>query len=140
MNAGMLFQKSELLEHLTAYENVIVPALLAKLPPPEKKHVNDAFRDIGLAGKLDRYPSELSGGERARVSFLRATLSGGGMLFADEPTSELDTKNAHLLMTLLKKEQDMGRTIFFITHDGAMAKYADQSYVIDPVTHTLCPL
>lgn len=57
----MLFQKSELLPHLTAHENVLVPRLLAELPLPKREEVENAFAEIGLAGKLDRYPDELSG-------------------------------------------------------------------------------
>ena len=121
-NIGFIFQRFNLMPQLTAIENVMLP-MISQDSGKAKKLLDK----VGLSDKYDRYHTQLSGGEQQRVSIARALANNPSLLLADEPTGELDTENARIIMELLQElnEKD-GLTIVGVTHNPLSAKYADQ--------------
>ena len=121
---SMVFQSFHLLPTMTAYDNVRVPLEIAKLD-----NVNDRsaqmLKDVGLGDRMDHYPGQLSGGERQRVAIARALACDPDLIFADEPTGNLDQVTgqgvADMLFNIAK---DRGTTLILVTHDLALAKRA----------------
>ena len=120
-NIGFIFQRFNLMQQLTALENVMLP-MISQDSGKAKKLLDK----VGLSDKYDRYHTQLSGGEQQRVSIARALANSPSLLLADEPTGELDTENAKIIMELLQElnEKD-GLTIVGVTHNPLSAKYAD---------------
>ena len=120
-NIGFIFQRFNLMPQLTAVENVMLP-MISQDSGKAKKLLDK----VGLSDKYDRYHTQLSGGEQQRVSIARALANSPSLLLADEPTGELDTENAKIIMELLQElnEKD-GLTIVGVTHNPLSAKYAD---------------
>ena len=120
-NIGFIFQRFNLMPQLTALENVMLP-MISQDSGKAKKLLDK----VGLSDKYDRYHTQLSGGEQQRVSIARALANSPSLLLADEPTGELDTENAKIIMELLQElnEKD-GLTIVGVTHNPLSAKYAD---------------
>ena len=120
-NIGFIFQRFNLMQQLTAVENVMLPMI-----SPDSKKAKKLLDKVGLSDKYDRYHTQLSGGEQQRVSIARALANSPSLLLADEPTGELDTENAKIIMELLQElnEKD-GLTIVGVTHNPLSAKYAD---------------
>ena len=120
-NIGFIFQRFNLMQQLTAVENVMLPMISPDLGKAKK-----LLDKVGLSDKYDRYHTQLSGGEQQRVSIARALANSPSLLLADEPTGELDTENAKIIMELLQElnEKD-GLTIVGVTHNPLSAKYAD---------------
>ncbi|NYB52652.1 MAG: ABC transporter ATP-binding protein [Methanobacteriaceae archaeon] len=119
---GFVFQRFNLLSQLTALENVMLPMLK---PDPEK--AREILGRVGLEGKYDRLPTQLSGGEEQRVAIARALANDPLLILADEPTGELDTANSHLIMELLTDLNQEGRSIIIVTHDPLAAEYAQKT-------------
>ena len=121
-NIGFIFQRFNLLQQLTAVENVMLPMI-----SPDSKKAKKLLDKVGLSDKYDRYHTQLSGGEQQRVSIARALANDPSLLLADEPTGELDTKNTKIIMELLRElnEKD-GLTILEVTHDPLCAEYANK--------------
>ena len=121
-NIGFVFQRFNLMPQLTALENVMLP-MISQDSGKAKKLLDK----VGLSDKYDRYHTQLSGGEQQRVSIARALANDPSLLLADEPTGELDTENAMLIMELLQElNQNEGLTIVGVTHNPLSAKYADE--------------
>jgi putative ABC transport system ATP-binding protein len=120
-NIGFIFQRFNLMPQLTALENVMLP-MISQDSGKAKKLLDK----VELSDKYDRYHTQLSGGEQQRVSIARALANSPSLLLADEPTGELDTENAKIIMELLQElnEKD-GLTIVGVTHNPLSAKYAD---------------
>ena len=120
-NIGFIFQRFNLMPQLTALENVMLP-MISQDSGKAKKLLDK----VGLSDKYDRYHTQLSGGEQQRVSIARALANDPSLLLADEPTGELDTENAKIIMELLRElnEKD-GLTIVEVTHNPLSAKYAN---------------
>ena len=119
---GFVFQNFQLLQTLTALENVMVPLELRG-----EKKVADKAREllsrVGLADRLHHYPTQLSGGEQQRVAMARAFITNPKILFADEPTGNLDDENArHLTDLLFKLNQEEGTTLVLVTHNVELAQ------------------
>ncbi len=126
-NIAFIFQAFELIPNLTVEENINLVIDISHAPRRYK--TDDILEKVGLAGKGKRYPNELSGGEQQRVAIARAFVSDVPYLFADEPTGNLDEKNAKKIMELIRTLHDETKnTIIMITHDTGIAHYADTTY------------
>jgi len=123
---GFVFQSYFLLPELTALENVLLPAMLGKNREGEEK-ARALLDRVGLSGRLDHLPSQLSGGEQQRVAIARALVNDPSILFADEPTGNLDAKTgAGIIELLLSLARQDGRTFVAVTHDPALASLGDR--------------
>lgn len=123
---GFVFQSFQLLKSLTALENVMLPLELAGLEQPGKIATNK-LTEVGLQTRLGHYPSQLSGGEQQRVAIARAFASGPKILFADEPTGNLDHKTASQIIELVfKLNHEHGTTLVLVTHDHAIARLCNR--------------
>ena len=131
---GFVFQFHHLLPEFTALENVMLPALIAGRPRKEAQaEAERLLADMGLAGRLTHKPSELSGGEQQRVAIARALINNPSVLFADEPSGNLDSKTKEEIHNLFfQLREKYGQTIIIVTHDPDLAKMCDRSlYMID---------
>jgi len=130
---GFIFQLYNLIPVLTAEQNVELPLLLTKLPGGErKKRVRLALDLVGLGDRARHFPRQLSGGEEQRVAIARAIVSDPTLLVADEPTGDLDSKNAEEILVLLRRlNREMGKTILMVTHDPRAAERADRTLLLD---------
>lgn len=127
---GFIFQQFNLLPVLTARENIIMPILLDK-KQPEETYLDQLTGLLGIQERLAHLPYELSGGQQQRVAIARALAAQPDIIFADEPTGNLDSKSGSEVMELLKNVQrKMDKTLVVITHDNRIAKMADRQFVI----------
>jgi putative ABC transport system ATP-binding protein len=123
---GFVFQSFQLLKSLTALENVMLPLELAGVDMPEKIAMNK-LSEVGLQARLGHYPSQLSGGEQQRVAIARAFATGPKILFADEPTGNLDQKTAGQIIELVfRLNHEHGTTLVLVTHDHAIARLCNR--------------
>ena len=131
-DVGFIFQFHFLLKDFTALENVIMPAMLGKESSRALRgRGRQLLAEVGLAQRLDAWPVELSGGERQRVAVARALINEPLLLLADEPTGNLDERNARTVEDLLfALVQRLGRTMILVTHDSALAARADSRFVL----------
>lgn len=125
---GYVFQDYSLLPELTAIENIMVPLLMQGFSQESaKEKARKALWDVGLEGREQNLPSELSGGEQQRVSIARAITHNPKILFADEPTANLDLTSSLLVMDIFKKlNKEQGITIVMVTHEEDYGKLADR--------------
>lgn len=127
---GFIFQQFNLLPVLTARENIIMPILLDK-KQQEETYLDQLTGLLGIQERLAHLPHELSGGQQQRVAIARALAAQPDIIFADEPTGNLDSKSGSEVMELLKNVQrKMDKTLVVITHDNRIAKMADRQFVI----------
>jgi putative ABC transport system ATP-binding protein len=125
---GFIFQAFNLIGDLTVYENVELPLTYRGTPGAERKsRVHAALERVGMAHRMNHYPSQLSGGQQQRVAVARAIVGRPLILLADEPTGNLDSKNGGAVMELLKELHAEGATICMVTHDPRYAHVADRS-------------
>ncbi|QUQ72302.1 ABC transporter ATP-binding protein [Kutzneria sp. CA-103260] len=123
---GFVFQSFNLLPQLTARENILLPASLAGRSVDQRRF-GELVDLLGLADRLRHLPSELSGGQQQRVAIARAMLGRPEVVFADEPTGNLDSAAGAQVLELLRAAvRDFGQTIVLVTHDQVAASYADQ--------------
>jgi putative ABC transport system ATP-binding protein len=123
---GFIFQFFNLLPMLTALENVVLPLSLAGVKP-DKKWTDDLIANVGLADRREHRPSELSGGQQQRVAVARALVSRPTVMFADEPTGNLDSRTGEEILSLLRESVDaLGQTTVMVTHDAHAAAIADR--------------
>jgi putative ABC transport system ATP-binding protein len=119
---GFVFQSFMLVQSLTALENVMLPAELAGDHDAREQAI-ELLDKVGLSHRLEHYPSQLSGGEQQRVAIARAFIGSPKILFADEPSANLDSKNGQLIETLLFDLNKLnGTTLVLVTHDEQLAK------------------
>ncbi len=127
---GFVFQQFNLLPVLTARENILMPLLLDRKQPDEG-YLDQLAELLGLRDRLDHLPHELSGGQQQRVAIARALIAQPEVIFADEPTGNLDSKSGGEVMELLKGIRErMGKTLVIITHDNRIAAAADRQLTI----------
>ena len=133
---GFVFQFHHLLPEFTALENVMIPAFIAGRSRKDAEQAARALlSDLGLSERLEHKPSQLSGGEQQRVAIARALVNNPAVLFADEPSGNLDSKTKDELHRLFFDLRDKyGQTIVIVTHDPDLAKMCDRSlYMVDGV-------
>jgi putative ABC transport system ATP-binding protein len=126
-NVGFVFQTFNLVPTLTAVENIELPLLLAGLPAKKRRErALELLSQVELSQKADQRPPTLSGGEQQRVAFARALAADPILLLADEPTGNLDSESASVILQLLTECHQTGKTIILATHDSAGAELADR--------------
>ena len=132
LNLGFIFQFHQLLPEFTALENVCIPAFMANKPKAEtEKEAKRILEYLGLSHRIDHKPSELSGGEQQRVAVARALINKPDVIFADEPSGNLDTHSAENLHQLFFKLRDeFGQTFVIVTHNEELANMADRKLIM----------
>ena len=126
---GFVFQSFHLMDNLTALENVILPLELADNANDIDQLARKALSEVGLVERLHHLPKQMSGGEQQRVALARAFVSRPSILFADEPTGNLDNKTGNEIIELLfSLQQKMGTTLILVTHDDDLANRCDVHY------------
>lgn len=124
---GFIFQSFNLIQKLTALENVELPLIYSGVRSSERlKRAKLALERVGLGDRLHHKPNELSGGQQQRVAIARALINNPPIIFADEPTGNLDTKSGEEIINLLKELHKSGNTIVLITHDNDIANQANR--------------
>ncbi|HEX5098142.1 MAG TPA: ABC transporter ATP-binding protein [Polyangiaceae bacterium] len=128
---GFVFQNFNLLPRTSALENVELPLVYANVPSRErKKRSVAALERVGLGGRLDHTPSQLSGGQQQRVAIARALVSEPKIIFADEPTGNLDSRTSIEVMAMLQELVPTGITIALVTHEPDIAEFASRVVVV----------
>jgi putative ABC transport system ATP-binding protein len=123
---GFIFQSFMLVQSLTALENVMLPAEIAGLENP-KQQALAILEQVGLKHRASHFPNQLSGGEQQRVAIARAFITSPKILFADEPTGNLDAKNSKKIEQLLfDLNKDKGTTLVLVTHDNTLAQHCSR--------------
>ena len=133
---GFVFQFHHLLPEFTALENIMIPAFIAgRSRRDAEQAAMELLADMGLTARASHKPSELSGGEQQRVAIARALINKPAVLFADEPSGNLDTKTKEEIHNLFfRLREKYGQTIVIVTHDPELAKMCDRSlYMVDGV-------
>lgn len=125
-HVGFIFQFYNLMPVLTAFENVELPLMLTRLGRAERRErVEMVLGMVGLADRMDHYPTELSGGQQQRVAIARALITDPTLIVADEPTGDLDRSSATDILAMLQRlNSDLGKTIIMVTHDAHAAEAA----------------
>ena len=126
---GFIFQSFNLLPMFTAEQNILMPLTLAGAKP-DRRWFRQLVETLGLADRLDHRPNELSGGQQQRVAIARALIAKPAIVFADEPTGNLDSVSSAEVLSFLKRSvRELGQTIIMVTHDAVAASYADRAIV-----------
>ena len=128
---GFIFQQFHLLPRSTALENVALPLKYASVQREEQlSRAEEVLNKVGLSGRLSHKPTELSGGEQQRVAIARALVNSPSILFADEPTGNLDSKTGEEVLEIFKELNEKGQTIVVITHEHTIAKQSHRTITI----------
>ena len=125
---GFIFQSFNLIGDLTVYENVELPLTYRGMSSADRKQrVHQSLERVGMSHRTRHYPAQLSGGQQQRVAVARALAGSPSILLADEPTGNLDSRNAESVMELLKELHREGATICTVTHDPRFSRHADRT-------------
>lgn len=125
---GFVFQQFNLLPLKTAQKNVELPLIFQGVNATERsKKAAELLERVGLGHRMSHKPSQMSGGEQQRVAIARALVGNPAIIFADEPTGNLDTKSSREIMSILKKLNSEGKTLIVVTHDTEIASWADRT-------------
>lgn len=128
---GFVFQSYNLVQELTGYENILLPIMLDKKKPDEA-YLEKIINMLGIKDRLDHLPSALSGGQQQRISIARALANKPSILFADEPTGNLDGKSGREVLSLLKySAKELGTSLILVTHDLHVAEQADRVLTLE---------
>ena len=127
---GFIFQQFNLLSRTSALENVLLPTVYSGTTDSKVAYATEILTSLGLGERLKNYPNQLSGGQQQRVAIARALINDPAVIFADEPTGNLDSKSGHEVVEILKKLNAEGRTIVIVTHDLELAKMANRTIKI----------
>ncbi len=132
-HVGLIFQFFNLMPVLNARDNVALPLLLTNLNKRERvRRAETALRVVGLGERLDHFPRTLSGGEQQRVAIARAIVTDPDLIVADEPTGDLDARNAEEILNLLRQlKNEFGKTVVMVTHDPRALRFVDDAYHLD---------
>ena len=128
-NIGFIFQSFNLIPVLTVYENIEYPLIMIQnLPENERKtRIERLLKEVGMYEQKDKTPDKISGGQMQRVAIARALVTNPKIVFADEPTANLDSKTAHMIIELLKKiQKEYNTTFVFATHDEKIVSNVDR--------------
>lgn len=130
---GFVFQKHNLIPQLTVLENIMIPTVMGDRPASQfEEHLKKIVDVLGLQDRLNHLPSEISGGQQQRCAIARAMINRPQILFCDEPTGNLDRKNAdEVLELLLKTKEVIGQSIIIVTHDINIADRADRVLIME---------
>jgi putative ABC transport system ATP-binding protein len=132
LDMGFIFQSYALLPHFNTRENVTLPADLAGLSKNLRDRVENLLKGVGIDKQAKQYPAQLSGGQMQRVAIARALTNKPKVLFADEPTGDLDSETGKQVMELIKKfHEETKTTIIVITHDQEIANYAERQIILE---------
>ncbi|PIS43426.1 macrolide ABC transporter ATP-binding protein [Candidatus Kaiserbacteria bacterium CG_4_9_14_3_um_filter_50_16] len=124
---GFVFQSFNLLSRLTVYDNVEIPLLYSDTVPAKRRTlVEEAVRSVGLEEKLHTETGKLSGGQKQRAAIARALVTDPNVIFADEPTGNLDSQSGLQIMEILASLHDRGRTVILVTHETKTAEFANR--------------
>jgi len=124
---GFVFQSFNLLSRLTVYDNVEIPLIYSDILPKDRQIlVEEAVKAVGLEEKLHTEAGKLSGGQKQRVAIARALVADPNVIFADEPTGNLDSQSGLQVMEILESLHDKGRTVILVTHETETARFADR--------------
>ncbi len=125
---GFVFQSFNLLPRTTVFENVRLPLLYSDVPKSEwEERTKKAIESVGLAHRLNYESAQLSGGEKQRAAIARALVNDPQVIFADEPTGNLDSKSGQIVMNIIQKLfEEQGRTVILVTHETYTAEYAER--------------
>ena len=126
---GFIFQSFNLIPVLSVYENIEYPLIMIQSLPLEerKKRVLEVLKEVDMLDQKEKYPDQISGGQKQRVAIARALVTNPKIVFADEPTANLDSKTAHRIIELMHKiKQDYGTTFVFATHDEKIVASAER--------------
>ncbi len=126
---GFIFQSFNLIPVLSVYENIEYPLIMIQhLPPKEReKRVLEVLKEVDMLDQKEKYPDQISGGQKQRVAIARALVTNPKIVFADEPTANLDSKTAHRIIELMHKiKQDYNTTFVFATHDEKIVSSAER--------------
>jgi len=131
-HVGFIFQFHYLLPELTALENVLLPARNLGLVEQKTNEARELLKTLGIQAQENKFPSQMSGGEQQRVAIARALILKPQYIFADEPTGNLDTENADIVMNILKATNQQGATICLVTHDPDFSAMAGREiFLVD---------
>jgi putative ABC transport system ATP-binding protein len=140
---GFIFQKFNLINTLSAAENVMLPLMFLDVPESERRVIAEkVLTMVELTNRMEHKPNELSGGQQQRVAIARALAVNPDIILADEPTGNLDSKSGAMVMSFLEKLHEQGKTIVMVTHDDKLAQYAERiavlkdGEIIENITHT----
>lgn len=123
---GFVYQDYNLFEEFSGYENIVMPILIDE-KEPDQQRINYIVESLGIDQCVNKFPAEMSGGEQQRISIARAMAAEPAVIFADEPTGNLDAANAkEVAMLLGKASKEFNQTIVMVTHDRQMADFADR--------------
>jgi putative ABC transport system ATP-binding protein len=126
-NIGFVFQSFNLIEELTVFENIELPLLYMKFPRPKrKKRVEEIMDRLSISHRRNHFPQQLSGGQQQRVAVARAVVTEPDIIFADEPTGNLDSRNGEEVMQILCELNEQGTTLVIVTHAQEYAQYAER--------------
>jgi putative ABC transport system ATP-binding protein len=132
LNVGFVFQAYNLVSTLTVAENVAFPMEWSQKPEAEvEKRVSELLETVGLQHRANHFPAQLSGGEQQRVAFARALANDPALILADEPTGNLDQKNAQKILQVLQLLKERGKTVIVSTHDEQIRELADIVLCLD---------
>ena len=123
---GFIFQSFYLVPYLNVLDNVLVPTLYAA-KPKGREEAAALLATLQLEERIDFMPDQLSGGQKQRAAIARALINDPTIIFADEPTGQLDSENARIVMETLVQLNEEGKTVILVTHDPAMAAYAKRT-------------
>ena len=124
---GFVFQTYNLLPRTSALDNIMLPIIYSHISKEEgEKMALDLLEKVGLAERKNHFPNQLSGGEQQRIAIARALVTKPSLILADEPTGNLDSRSGKEILEILKKLHREGNTIVIVTHDQAVAKYAQR--------------
>jgi putative ABC transport system ATP-binding protein len=124
---GFVFQKFNLLPTLNARDNIDIARVISGRNGSDRQFFDQVTEMLGVAGRLDHRPSEMSGGEQQRVALARALINRPAIVLADEPTGNLDSKNSEVVLKMLREaNQQFGQTVLMITHNPEAARIGDR--------------
>ena len=132
-NIGFIFQSFNLIPVLSVYENIEYPLIMIQNLPKEERHerIMKLLKDVDMLDQKDKFPDQLSGGQRQRVAIARALVTKPKIIFADEPTANLDTKTSNQIITLMRNiQQEFNTTFIFATHDEKIVTAVDRIITI----------
>jgi len=132
-NLGFIFQDFNLIPVLSVYENVEYPLLIVHNSPAEerKKRITSLLETVGMIDQRDKYPDQISGGQKQRVAIARALVTNPRLVLADEPTANLDSKTAFMVIDIMRKmKEEFGVTFIFSTHDQRVVNEVEAVYTL----------